>query len=405
MGSIYANAYLVISADTAPDIDSGFLSPRASDNHIVELVDSSSHRNTAKTLFLSEHDDRRKTDPLCEIHCLFLPRPHRKRVTSEPVFNRAWCMQESLAATRVIHFTSCEMVWECRSETQCECHGLNSYNRNLACDRLNLKELGKQIYHNHQKEQFSKEDQVNFWYDIVRDYSYRNLSLDSDHLPAISAIAKSLQSPILGCYLAGMWLGALPHALLWHCQTTSRTGKPLVTHRRSHNFVAPSWSWASVFGGVEIGWYPSDGEFDDRVIVEVVDVSCETVSQEPYGQVKRGVLVLEAALIPATLHCKPYSEESSTSSRTAYLSLPGHTSTTESLCFPDVDWPLSGSSTDCFCVLITLFDLTSSITYLTLLIVPSSKHAGAFERVGFAYVYHRQPFTSLEENRKVITIC
>jgi len=406
MGSIYANSHLVISADAAPDVDSGFIVPRVSDNHTVKLVDSSSYGNTAKALFLSENDPKRKPNPLYVMHSLFQRRADSQIVLSDPVFKRAWCMQESFAATRVIHFTSCELVWECRTETQCECHGLNRYNRHLACDRVPC-DLKKQIHHNLLTGHASKSDQVNSWYDIVGEYSYRRLSFDSDQLPAISAIAKGLQSALLGCYLAGVWLGALPHALLWHCKTTSRTPNPLVRHRRCQSFVAPSWSWASVFGGVEYGLYPSDDDNDalrEHLIAEVVDVSCEPVSQDPYGQVKGGTLVLEAALIPATLHCKPYSEESFSSSRNAYLSLFDYTSTTRSLCFPDVDWPPSGATADCFCALIARLDMDMSMTYKAILVVPSTKSAGAFERIGFAYIYHRRCITSLEDNRNVITI-
>lgn len=405
MGDVYANAHLVISADTSPDVDSGFLSPRRSANHVVELANSSVSNNSATSVVLYEHDYRDVFDPLHEIHELFLPFSYQKRATNDPVFTRAWCLQERMSATRVVHFTSCEMVWECRSETFCECQGLNRYNRHQSCRRIDVKYLSKQRYHQHQRGQTSKEHRIRDWYDIVRDYSDRLLTLDADRLPAISALAKGLESPLLGNYLAGLWSADLPNALLWHCWTTGVSYNSRLEYRRSYNFVAPTWSWASVFGPITWGKYRSTNR---QYVSKVLDVSCDAASSDRHAQIKHGSLIIEAPMTSAVLHCRPYSIDSNTSLPTASISLSGHVSCQrspqEDACYPDLNWSPTGFSIDVQCILISRIDDEEWVNYEALLVVPSSKEAGVFTRVGLAHIRPKRSFQSLERNRTILMI-
>lgn len=41
-----------------------------------------------------------------------------------PLFSRAWCFQERLLATRILHYTEQEIVFECRTGYQCKCDGI-----------------------------------------------------------------------------------------------------------------------------------------------------------------------------------------------------------------------------------------------------------------------------------------
>lgn len=38
---------------------------------------------------------------------------------------KAWTLQEQILATKMIHFTDDEMVWDCRSSLSCECRELD----------------------------------------------------------------------------------------------------------------------------------------------------------------------------------------------------------------------------------------------------------------------------------------
>ncbi|CAJ2508126.1 Uu.00g093120.m01.CDS01 [Anthostomella pinea] len=41
-----------------------------------------------------------------------------------PAFSRAWCYQERLVSPRVVYFSREEVLWECFTDTACECSGV-----------------------------------------------------------------------------------------------------------------------------------------------------------------------------------------------------------------------------------------------------------------------------------------
>ena len=74
---------------------------------------------------------------------------------------------------------------------------------------------------------------------IVTKYVSRNILLDKDRLPAISALAKEYAKGFkIEHYIAGLWCENLHQDLIWE---TSIPGSS-----RTIRDVAPSWSWASV---------------------------------------------------------------------------------------------------------------------------------------------------------------
>lgn len=46
-----------------------------------------------------------------------------------PLLSRAWGFQERLLATRAVHFTPSELVWECQEARWCECGALTTLRR------------------------------------------------------------------------------------------------------------------------------------------------------------------------------------------------------------------------------------------------------------------------------------
>ena len=76
------------------------------------------------------------------------------------------------------------------------------------------------------------------WQSIRIQYSKRLLTYPTDRLPAIAAIAQTLQ-PYLGGYTAGLWNEVLHLELLW---TSARARiAPRLTE-----YVSPTWSWPSL---------------------------------------------------------------------------------------------------------------------------------------------------------------
>lgn len=82
---------------------------------------------------------------------------------------------------------------------------------------------------------------LKLWYEILTEYSLRELSFESDRLDAISGLAERL-SPIIGDeYIGGMWKSNLLECLQW--QSVSRyRGREAIRQTR---YRAPTWSWAS----------------------------------------------------------------------------------------------------------------------------------------------------------------
>jgi hypothetical protein len=79
------------------------------------------------------------------------------------------------------------------------------------------------------------------WKDIVRNYTTRKLTNDTDRLPALDGIVQLYRERIGHTYLAGLWLEEMPKSLLWRRRAQDS--------KRSSGFnkgLIPSWSWASV---------------------------------------------------------------------------------------------------------------------------------------------------------------
>jgi hypothetical protein len=90
------------------------------------------------------------------------------------------------------------------------------------------------------------------WSELVQEYTSRNLSFESDRLPALSGITNVLQK-ITGdiCY-AGLWRKWFMRGLAWRLQQPEWDKYVAVpkTPRRNTNWTGPSWSFAAVEGVV-----------------------------------------------------------------------------------------------------------------------------------------------------------
>ncbi|KAH7347292.1 heterokaryon incompatibility protein-domain-containing protein [Plectosphaerella cucumerina] len=150
------------------------------------------------------------------------------------------------------------------------------------------------------------------WFRVVRDFTRRSLTFESDRLPAISALAERLAAITNDdTYIAGMWKNELLRGLEWH----NYGGGPMrkgVTRTPPSKAHAPSWSWASLevrphaddpkdsageplpLDGVTFSEYEREIESQ----VSVLDVSWQAA--EPgslYGAVKNATITLRGRVI------------------------------------------------------------------------------------------------------------
>ena len=224
MGAIYVNSFATIAATCAENSGQGFLRSRT-----IERVEVPFRMHTK-----AEPEEAiyfRRPSDLIDDHVIF--------VRGSPLQKRAWVLQEMLLSRRIIHFSSKQIYWECRTTFGAEdgiTEGADSREHTHEfLDALSSLQDGM-VSDMHGMIFFAA------WARVVQRYSTLSMSKQSDKLPALSGLA-SLAEPILGhSYLYGIWNFNLPYGLFWH---------PL--HRpaqRPHEWRAPSWSWAAQEGEI-----------------------------------------------------------------------------------------------------------------------------------------------------------
>lgn len=118
------------------------------------------------------------------------------------------------------------------------------------------------------------------WLKVVDDYSRRGLTYVTDTFPAISGLVSLFAKALKGRYLAGLWLGShLSFSLLW------RAVEPV---KPSAEYLAPSWSWASIQSPVEN--YKEEDTYGERcdgeVYIEVLGDSDADCSKGAFGEIR-----------------------------------------------------------------------------------------------------------------------
>jgi hypothetical protein len=270
MAAVYQNAYVVIGADMSGDSNGGFLDQVSHDRSCDPGAFVDNQRATI-------HARARHKNP-CPLLNNEWPSPRLPPGVEpgplQPLARRAWTLQEQILATRMIHFTNDEMVWDCRSGLRCECmeldHGYSdgenqriAYNNCLAS---------------------SAADKFTAWSRVVDSIMVRNLTYKKDILPALSGLAKQMQDSGAGTH-------DLPEGLLW----TTELSIP----RRVRPYRAPSWSWASVetnhgpyfrrttYGETKLG----------KVYAKILEAHCTPSGKDPLGTVSNGHINLSAPLL------------------------------------------------------------------------------------------------------------
>ncbi|KAE8454147.1 hypothetical protein EG329_005071 [Mollisiaceae sp. DMI_Dod_QoI] len=153
------------------------------------------------------------------------------------------------------------------------------------------------------------------WNDIVQDYSARDLTRDTDRLVALSGIASTFV-PLLkhwpenrdGApkeYIAGLWSYHIIAQLIWY---------RVAPGPEPRNYIAPSWSWASVNdrvqGTFEEGTANARGTASLQTYMSIASIVTWDVKNlneiQPLGQVTSGTLVVGGKLALASVFPTPH---------------------------------------------------------------------------------------------------
>ncbi|KAJ1333095.1 HET domain-containing protein [Microdochium nivale] len=321
MASTYRCAYAVVSATAANDLnDDGFLNVKPSYTavHGTTIADEpfEMYLRTARRHHDAFEGRLRDTTP-----------------KNYALFSRAWCFQERLLATRVIHFVKDDIVFECVHGAVCQCGGVGELRESTSkLYRLRLKlalhgsiqftygphykkseyltcptcgggavSLGRAAQTEHASGCSSMV--YNAWYKIVVDYSKTSITFASDWLPALSGIAKQLSEQVDSRYFAGLWGGDILDGLLWIFSNNHMTDG-LQPDGQGKPYLAPSWSWASAQAEVSYHLLAQKASGAPRYYLEFdVDRSdCILASRHNiFGAVTAGWLRLKGPAMPARL--------------------------------------------------------------------------------------------------------
>lgn len=135
-------------------------------------------------------------------------------------------------------------------------------------------------------------DAYSTWGWVVERLSEGKLSYATDKLVALSAVASQIHQHIQSEYLAGLWRRHLAYQLLWRA-----TPVPWLDQQaRPSEYIAPTWSWASVTYSVKSA---CNVQFSDErdIVIKIMDVKVEFVTElNPFGQVKSGYLQIQGHL-------------------------------------------------------------------------------------------------------------
>ena len=199
-----------------------------------------------------------------------------------PVTRRAWCLQERVLARRFIQFADLGFIWFCAYQSVLEYNLVNSkstvsldlpllvrFERDClpilpiqpllpvggdlapgsvsqAPERRNLLVQERDVE--------ARSKTYSYWYELVEDYTRREITKATDQLPAIAGLAQQVAKRLPeDLYIMGLWLSDLSNGLLW---TTT-----FPVHQEPSPELAPSWSWLSQDGRAEYDM-PRCGEIE-----------------------------------------------------------------------------------------------------------------------------------------------
>lgn len=306
MASIYEGAHIVVAATGSINGDIGFLNKRrpfitepgvSPNGEPFEIYGRETIDHTVFGWGLKSSDVEDVLDPITGGRVVGDP-------SSYPLLYRAWCFQERVLATRIVHFLKDEMVFECLTCMECECGTLRNHEKNaLAPSRRFLRTGDKYIRQltdsNFRIEHYGARWAIavdspfflhhELWRDLVVSYSSKQITRRTDCLPAMAGLAVKWSGQLSGRYLAGLWEKDLLNGLRW--QPFEKESED-----RLADYTAPSWSWASLHRGVS--WGLQSFERDEFFVeVDNARTDCPPNGLNPFGEVSCGYIFLTGCIM------------------------------------------------------------------------------------------------------------
>ncbi|KAI9771982.1 MAG: hypothetical protein M1839_002575 [Geoglossum umbratile] len=348
-------------------------------------VSASSSRNSNEGILMSLPDHgikigySRHHDADSGWEAIFVGHPNETLDLEENhISSRGWVFQERLVSTATLHYTNEGMVWECASGISLE------HDQSLSSVRwkadwkavMDRKSPTPKTPSNVRQTEVTANDPYENWNDWVCAYSQRNLSDVKDKFPAIAGVAKTFASVFGLTYAAGLWEENIVSGLLWRRYSRTRT------LTRFKEYVAPSWSWASVHGRLE---YRNVNIIESKkgLNLKVSSVNIDEEHPETFGRVRGGKIVaeglLQAVVVDRSIH--PYVRKKS------YQECgiaEGFVNRMNVLCMLDEYVESAPPHYPCWCLRVGSYDSYGREGDLFLLLERAKAYGNEFRRIGFA---------------------
>ncbi|KAF9549267.1 HET-domain-containing protein [Agrocybe pediades] len=274
MGHIYQDSYVTLSILSSYRADQGFL-PDAADHPVLPFYTKDGKIGEMKLHFYIE---RRTPGRLARYETVR---------THDPLRHRGWCFQETILSPRRIVFSPPGLLYACRGYEQ-DITRPEEGGQSKPAERIPVTAL----FSDQKRGKASRGDEElhDLWSHLINRYTACEISYSSDKLVAFSSVAEVYQNITNDEYLAGLWKHRFIDGLLWKCGAM---------RDRPKEYRAPTWSWASIDGGVEMHTpHMLEGPSTDY---EASILSCSVTpanSSHPLGQVKFAILKLQAKVYP-----------------------------------------------------------------------------------------------------------
>lgn len=208
-----------------------------------------------------------------------------------PLSKRGWVIQERWLCPRMIHFGSEQVSWECRVANACESAPKFSSRPTAVHLKLDTGIAISALVQGLEDGGVVAGGLGETWSALVGLYSAADLTYATDKLVAFSGVAKALRSQEhQDEYLAGLWRKNFIVQLAWRMPPLENDS---LGQDRNYAYVAPSWSWASVRGGVVWDFMHY---YNIVLLTALIDHHLDYVSSDSTGQVKSGWILLQGPL-------------------------------------------------------------------------------------------------------------
>lgn len=223
-------------------------------------------------------------------------------VIDAPLYQRGWTVQERAMSRRTLHFTKDALYFECAGLRASEYRPSGLHEEEARAIHENLaKEVHLSLG---RMRKYSRSEIFGWaWFRLLERYSWLKFTYSADRLVALSGMAKRIKIHWPDTYCAGLWRERLVEGLAWHTRGYDKQGPKALS-----DYVAPSWSWASVDAVLK---FSVVGVRSWLWLAEVVDVKLISTTADDCGQLSGGRLRIKGVLQELHLLVRPKTDDTS----------------------------------------------------------------------------------------------